>query len=104
MLFWVLHRLPGGAVYTPGVDAFQVPESWHSFRMLTPRLIEEAHRRNIPVHVWTVDDQDDMRRLLSWGVDAIQTDRPDLLSQVLVAEAGRPLPPLLRRNSVRAVL
>ena len=39
-----------------------------------------------------------MRRLLSWGVDAIQTDRPDVLSDVLVAEAARPLPPILGRG------
>ena len=66
--------------------------------VLTPRLVEEAHRRNIPVHVWTIDEPDDMRRLLSWGVDAIQTDRPDLLSEVLVAESGRPFPPVKRRS------
>ncbi|MGB1656669.1 MAG: glycerophosphodiester phosphodiesterase [Longimicrobiales bacterium] len=97
-LFWLLHRLPGGTRYTPKIDAFQVPERWKGHRVLTPRLIDEAHRRNIPVHVWTVDDPDDMRRLLSWGVDAIQTDRPDLLSEVLVAEVGRPLPPVLVRS------
>ncbi|MEE2863092.1 MAG: glycerophosphodiester phosphodiesterase [Gemmatimonadota bacterium] len=104
ILFWILHRLPGGAGFTPKADVFQVPESWHGFRVLTPRLVAEAHKMNIPVHVWTVDDQDDMRRLLSWGVDAIQTDRPDILSQVLVSKAGRPLPPVLRRKSVEAFL
>ena len=93
-LFWVLHWLPE---YTPNVDVFQVPEFWKGRRLLTPRMIEAAHARNIPVQVWTVDDPDDMRRLLSWGVDGIQTDRPDLLSEVLVAEAGRPLPPVRRR-------
>jgi glycerophosphoryl diester phosphodiesterase len=95
--FLLLHRLPGGSAYTPRVDAFQVPERYRGLRVLTPRLVKEAHRRNIPVHVWTVDDPQDMRRLLAWGVDAIQTDRPDLLSEVLVAEAGRPLPPRSRR-------
>jgi len=34
-----------------------------------------------------------MRRLLGWGVDGIQSDRPDLLAQVLVEVAGRPAPP-----------
>ena len=97
LLFWLFHRLPGGSRYTPRVDAFQVPEQWKGRRVLTPRLIDEAHRRNIPVHVWTVDDPADMRRLLSWGVDAIQTDRLDLLSEVLVEVAGRPLPPRARR-------
>ncbi len=97
LLFLFLGRLPGGSAYTPRVDVFQVPERYRGVRILTPRLIEQAHRRNIPVHIWTVDDPRDMRRLLSWGVDAIQTDRLDLLSEVLVAEWGRPLPPRARR-------
>lgn len=96
--FWLAHRLPGGRAYTPAVDVFQVPEFWKGRRVLTPRIIEEAHRRNIPVQVWTVDDPDDMRRLLSWGVDGIQSDRPDLLSEVLVREARRPPPPIARRR------
>jgi glycerophosphoryl diester phosphodiesterase len=28
--------------------------------------------------VWTVNDAEDMRRLIGWGVDAIITDRPDV--------------------------
>ena len=28
--------------------------------------------------MWTVDDPADMRRFLSWGADALITDRPDL--------------------------
>lgn len=98
-LFWILHRLPGGGPYTPPVDVLQIPEFWKGRRVLTPRLVEAAHRRNLPVHVWTVDDPDDMRRMLAWGVDAIQTDRPDLLSEVLVEVAGRPLPPCRRRSA-----
>jgi glycerophosphoryl diester phosphodiesterase len=44
---------------------------------VSPRFVRDAHGANLPVKVWTVDDADDMRRLLSWGVDAIITDRPD---------------------------
>jgi glycerophosphoryl diester phosphodiesterase len=97
-LFWLTCHLPGGGPYTPPVDVLQIPERWKGRRVLTPRLVREAQRRNIPVHVWTVDDPDDMRRLLAWGVDAIQSDRPDLLSEVLVEEVGRPLPPCRRRR------
>lgn len=93
--FYLLHRLPLGFLYTPRVDALQIPETWDGRRILTPRFLREAHRRNLPVHVWTVDAEDDMRRLLEMGVDAIQTDRPDRLARVLHEVSGRPLPPAL---------
>lgn len=94
-LFWALRGTP---FFTPDVDVFQVPEVWKGKRVLTPRIVAEAHRRNIPVQVWTVDDPDDMRRLLSWGVDGIQTDRPDVLARVLTEDRGRPPPPCERRS------
>lgn len=93
LLFWALHRLPGGGPYTPGADIFQVPEHWKGLRVLTPRFVREAHRRNIPVQVWTVNERADMERLLDWGVDGIQTDRPDVLSRLLTERVGRPVPP-----------
>lgn len=92
-LFTLLHRLSGGSLYTPGADALQVPLTWRGIPILTGRFLAEAHRRNLPVHVWTVDDPAEMRRLLALGVDGIQSDRPDLLARVLVEETGRPAPP-----------
>lgn len=91
--FWYLHRTPLGLLVTPRADAFQVPLTRKGRPFVTPRFVEEAHRRNIPVHVWVVDDPGEMRRLLAMGIDAIQTDRPDLLARVLHDETGRPLPP-----------
>ncbi|MBT8404402.1 MAG: glycerophosphodiester phosphodiesterase [Gemmatimonadetes bacterium] len=92
--FWVLHRVPWvGSMYTPDCDALQVPLAYRGRPVVTPRLIAEAHRRNIPVHVWVIDEPEEMRRLLALGVDAIQTDRPDRLALVLHEERGRPLPP-----------
>jgi glycerophosphoryl diester phosphodiesterase len=95
--FWITHRLPGGGPYTPVADVFQLPEFWKGQRILSKRFIREAQRRNIPVQVWTVDDPDDMRRLLAWGADGIQTDRPDLLARVLTEVSGRPPPPSVWR-------
>lgn len=89
-LFFIMLATPFGPFYTPSCDVLQVPERHRGIRILTPRFIRESHRRNIPVHVWTVDDPGDMRRLLAWGVDGIQTDRPDLLASVLTEVAQRP--------------
>jgi glycerophosphoryl diester phosphodiesterase len=50
----------------------------------TPALVDLAHSLNIQVHVWTVDEPDQMRALLDWGVDGIMTDQPRILRDVLI--------------------
>lgn len=96
--FWILEKVGLANLVPLGADALQVPETWEGRRVVSRDFVEAAHARNVPVHVWTVDDEADMRRLLSWGVDGIQTDRPDRLARVLVEEAGRAPPPGLRAD------
>jgi glycerophosphoryl diester phosphodiesterase len=88
--FWCANQARLVSRMAPEFDVLQVPESWYGLRVVTPRFVEEAHRLNVAVHVWVVDDEHDMRRLLDWGVDGIQTDRPDILSDVLADATGRP--------------
>jgi glycerophosphoryl diester phosphodiesterase len=61
----------------------QVPRKQGPLTVVTPRFVRFAHKRDVEVHVWTVDDQAEMRELLEWGVDGLVTDRPDLLREVL---------------------
>jgi glycerophosphoryl diester phosphodiesterase len=91
--FFALHKLGLGRFYRPAVDAWQMPDRHGGRQVLGPRWVEEAHAKNVAVHVWTIDEVADMRRLLSWGVDGIISDRPDRLARVLHEAAGRPLPP-----------
>ena len=65
------------------VDALQIPEAQGRTRVLTRRLLKYARRANVAVHVWTVNDPDDMRRLVEMGVDGIVTDRADIALEVL---------------------
>lgn len=46
-------------------------------------LIKRAHRRNVAVQYWTINDADEMRMLIEMGVDCIMTDDPILLQEVL---------------------
>lgn len=64
-------------------QGLQPPDSLLGLRVLTPGLLRAAQQAGLRVDVWTVDREDDMRRLLEWGVDGVMTDRPDLLSRVL---------------------
>jgi glycerophosphoryl diester phosphodiesterase len=83
----------GIILYMPPVDAFQIPDYWDGKQVLTPELVQAARQRNVPVHVWTVDEVEAMKRYLDWGVDGIVTDRPDRLASLLHERTGRPLPP-----------
>lgn len=86
--FVLATRVPGpwlSRLAVRDVDCLQVPEWSGDTAVVTPATVDAAHDAGVQVHVWTVDDPDDMHRLLDWGVDGIVTDRADLLRDVLVA-------------------
>jgi glycerophosphoryl diester phosphodiesterase len=62
---------------------YQVPELSGRTRVVSPRFVEYAHDAGLGVQVWTVDREDDARRLLGWGVDALITDRPDIIVAIV---------------------
>ncbi|MFP6665290.1 MAG: glycerophosphodiester phosphodiesterase [Deltaproteobacteria bacterium] len=69
--------------YEPVGFALQIPAEFLGSPLVTPELVEAAHGRGIEVHVWTVDVEAEMDRLLDLGVDGLMTDRPTLLGEVL---------------------
>jgi glycerophosphoryl diester phosphodiesterase len=60
-------------------NGYQIPECAGRTRVVSPRFVEYAHDAGLGVQVWTVDSVVDARRLLGWGVDALITDRPDVI-------------------------
>ena len=70
-------------LYGPEAVLLQIPRSSAGISLDTRRLIESAHRRHMAVHYWTINDPDEMRRLIELGADGLITDRPDLMRQVL---------------------
>lgn len=81
--FVLTHFARATRLLRPAYDALQVPETHRSVRVVSPSMVEAAHRLGLEVHVWTVDERETMERLLSWGVDGIMTDRPDVLAEVM---------------------
>lgn len=63
--------------------ALQVPQHYGRLCVVTPGLIRRAHRNGLAVHVWTVDDEDEMEALIARGVDGLMTDRTDILKNTL---------------------
>jgi glycerophosphoryl diester phosphodiesterase len=78
----VLRGLAGLRVRRAPYGGYQVPEREGRIRIVSPRFVRRAHRAGFKVHVWTVDDEADMRRLLGWGVDGLISDRPDVAVRV----------------------
>lgn len=67
----------------PRIQAVQIPETEYGMRMVTPDLVSKYHRLGLEVHVWTVNDEASMRRLVEMGVDGIVSDRADIALAVV---------------------
>jgi glycerophosphoryl diester phosphodiesterase len=66
-----------------GFQALQIPTTDYVINLGTARVVNYAHRYNIAVQYWTINDPDEMARLQSIGADAIMTDVPDVGATVL---------------------
>ena len=77
---WALYRSwCRWPISRPAYAGYQVPELAGRTRVVSPWFVKCAHGAGLAVQVWTVDDEAAARRLLDWGVDALITDRPDII-------------------------
>jgi glycerophosphoryl diester phosphodiesterase len=82
LVFYLLNKVGLTPLFSAEMAAFQVPTAIWGHRIATPGFVMAAHRCNIKVEVWTVNDVDEMQRLLEAGVDGIFTDFPGRLKTV----------------------
>ena len=84
---FVVTQFLGVNIFDKGDFAcLQIPTSYDlgiTLNLDKKTLINRAHRRNIAVQYWTINDEDEMRELIELGCDAIMTDNPELLKKVL---------------------
>jgi glycerophosphoryl diester phosphodiesterase len=71
----------------------QVPVRYGRLAVVDAAFVATAHRLDLPVHIWTIDEPDEMERLLDLGVDGIMTDRPAVLREVLERRGQWVAPP-----------
>jgi len=81
--FLALYKLGLGESYSPPMQVLQIPERLGSLQIVSEDFVKTARRLNLQVHVWTVNETDDMRRLIEMRVDGIMTDYPDRLLGLL---------------------
>jgi glycerophosphoryl diester phosphodiesterase len=89
----ITSRIPVGLLYAPNMPlplrrAWLAPLAPHEARhpehtMVDSQYMNWARRRNYRVNTWTVDEPDEMRRLIDLGVDSIITNVPDALCSVI---------------------
>ena len=75
--------------FNPSANAFQIPQQIGPLPVVTPYFVERAHHHNVAVHAWTINEKDDMNRLIKAGVDGILTDYPDRLLAILGRSAPK---------------
>lgn len=64
-------------------DVLQVPPDKYIVNLGTPKLINYAHKNNIAVQYWTINDAERIKFLQSIGADGIITDKPDVAYETL---------------------
>jgi glycerophosphoryl diester phosphodiesterase len=82
-VFYISSKFRLERLVRPAYDALQVPLRHRGIPVVTPRFVRAAHARGVRVDAWTINQADEMRRLLDLGVDVIMTDRPGMLAEVL---------------------
>lgn len=82
-IFFGLNSIYLDGIFQSRTEAFSIPEHHGRLHLITEHFIRGAHAHNMQVHVWTVNEVQDMQRLIDWGVDGIITDYPDRLMAVV---------------------
>ena len=86
-------RVPRGLLYAPNLPLYlrrawlrplARPTAMHPHcSMITAEYVAWAHGQGLRINTWTTDEPDEMRRLYDLGVDAIMTNKPDVLRNIL---------------------
>ncbi len=71
------------ADYRPLGRALQIPLAFHGMPLVTPETVSAAHALGLEVHVWTINEPQEMERLLNLGVDGMMSDFPARLLAVV---------------------
>ena len=81
--YLVLYYSGLDVLYGSGICVLQIPMEEFGFNLSSKRFIEIAHKHNIAVQYWTINDESEMRILIENGADGIMTDYPHKLKEVL---------------------
>lgn len=84
VLFSIFSELGLSRLYHPDINVFQLPDKIGNTQLITPKLIEAAHVQGKEVHVWIINDPEEMEKFIEMGIDGIITDFPDRLREIIM--------------------
>ena len=71
----------------PKIIKSQGGKAWHPYRKdITKKLVNISHQEDLPVNVWTVNEEYEMLKMIEHGVDGIMTDYPLRLKELCEKE------------------
>jgi len=86
LAFVLLSKIGLSGLISPQYEALQVPydtSESYGIPIITESLIRAAHAKNIKVETWTLDDPTLLTQYFGWGLDGVDTDRPDLMMPII---------------------
>ncbi len=86
--FYMLHRLGLQGLIRPAYKSFQVPEYSGDTLIFSPGFVEDARAHNLTIVPWTINDDEDLQRMIALDVSGINTDYPERLIDLLCDPDG----------------
>ncbi len=87
VIAFYIAALTGSKSYVPPCSVLQIPFTDKyldmGINLGTAQVINYAHAHDMAIQYWTINDEEDMRYLVSVGADCIMTDYPDKLSRIM---------------------
>ncbi len=80
--FFILQLLGLDLFFDDDMCVFQLPTEEKGFNLATKSMTSAAHKHNMAVHYWTINDVDEMKHLIDINADGIMTDYPHRLKEV----------------------
>jgi glycerophosphoryl diester phosphodiesterase len=82
-LYFILNTAMISGTWQPSTQAFAVPEYFGDLHVLTPSFVANSKEHNVRVYPWTINSEEDMRRMIDLGVDGLITDYPSLAMEII---------------------
>ena len=69
--------------FNNNTPCLQIPMYFYGVKIVTKSLVEHVHNLGKKIHIWTINNESEIKTLIDYGVDGIMTDRPKKLKDIL---------------------